>query len=97
MKYLAWILGLFAAAVALAIVAHNPGYVQLVYPPYRIELSLTLFVFLLLLTFVSGYGLVRLITGVLQLPAYVARPVTGSSPAIRLRSCPPIRLNTPEA
>lgn len=71
MKYLAWILGLFAAAVALAIVAHNPGYVQLVYPPYRIELSLTLFVFLLLLTFVSGYGLVRLITGVLQLPAYV--------------------------
>jgi HemY protein len=71
MKYLAWILGLFAAAVALAIVARNPGYVQLVYPPYRIESSLTLFVFLLLLTFVSGYGLVRLINGVLQLPAYV--------------------------
>ena len=73
MKYLAWILGLFAAAVALAVIAHNPAFVLLVYPPYRIELSLTLFVVLLLLTFVSGYVLVRLITGVLQLPAYVRK------------------------
>lgn len=73
MKYLAWILGLFAAAVALAIVARNPGYILLVYPPYRIELSLTLSVILLLSTFVSGYGLVRLIIGVLQLPAYVRK------------------------
>jgi HemY protein len=71
MKYLAWILGLFAAAVVLPIVLHNPGYVLLVYPPYRIELSLTLFVVLSLLAFVSGYGLVRLIIGVLRLPAYV--------------------------
>jgi HemY protein len=71
MKYLAWILGLFVLAVALAIVAHNPGYVLLVYPPFRIELSLTLFVALWLLVFVSGYGLVRLIVGVLQLPAFV--------------------------
>lgn len=71
MKYLAWILGLFAAAVVLPIVLHNPGYVLLVYPPYRIELSLTLFVALWLLTFVSGYGLVRLLIGVLRLPAFV--------------------------
>lgn len=71
MKYLAWILGLFAAAVAFTIAAHNPGYVLLVYPPYRIELSLTLFVVLLLLAFVSGYGLVRLTVGVLGMPAYV--------------------------
>lgn len=73
MKYLAWILGLFTAAVALAVIAHNPAFVLLVYPPYRIELSLTLFVVLLLLTFVSGYVLVRLISGVLQLPAYVRK------------------------
>ncbi len=73
MKYLAWILGLFAAAVALPIVLKNPGYVLLVYPPYRVELSLTLFVVLSLLTFVSGYGLVRLMIGVLRLPAYVRK------------------------
>ena len=73
MKYLVWILGLFAAAVALTAASHNPAYVLLVYPPYRIELSLTLFIVLLLLTFMFGYGLVRLITGVLQLPAYVRK------------------------
>lgn len=73
MKYLAWILGLFAAAVALAIASHNPAYVLLVYPPYRVEVSFTLFIALLLLTFVSGYGLVRLIVGVLQLPTYARK------------------------
>jgi len=73
MKYLAWILGLFAAAVALTIASQNPAYVLLVYPPYRVEVSFTLFIALLLLAFVSGYVLVRLITGVLQLPAYVRK------------------------
>lgn len=42
MKYLLWTLLLFAAAVALTTASHNPGYVLLVYPPYRIELSLML-------------------------------------------------------
>lgn len=73
MKYLAWILGLFAAAVAIPIVVHNPGYVLLVYPPYRVELSLTLFVVIALLAFVCGYALVRLTIGVLGLPAHVRR------------------------
>ncbi len=73
MKYLAWILGLFAAAVALTIASQNPAYVLLVYPPYRVEVSFTLFVALLLLSFVSVYALVRLIVGVLQLPAQVKR------------------------
>jgi HemY protein len=73
MKYLLWILGLFAAAVALTTVAHNAAYVLFVYPPYRIELSLTLFIAVLLLTFMSGYGLVRLTIAVLQLPSYVLK------------------------
>ncbi|HYR05615.1 MAG TPA: heme biosynthesis HemY N-terminal domain-containing protein [Gallionella sp.] len=73
MKYLLWILLLFAAAVALVTAAHNPAYVLLVYPPYRIELSLTLFVFLLMLAFVFGYGLLRLMFAVVQLPTYVRR------------------------
>jgi HemY protein len=73
MKYLAWIIGLFAVAVALAILSHNPAYVLLVYPPYRIEVSFTLFIGLLLLTIAFIYGLMRMIAGVLQLPDYVRK------------------------
>src|SRR5512137_716119 len=71
MKWLLWLLGLFAAAVAVMLVARNPGYVQFVYPPYRMELSLTLFVFLLLAIFVVAYLLLRLFFFTLQLPEYV--------------------------
>ena len=73
MKYLLWILLLFAAAVALVTASHNPAYVLLVYPPYRIDLSLTLFIILLVLTFAFGYGLLRLMFAVVQLPAYVRK------------------------
>ncbi|OGS81245.1 MAG: heme biosynthesis protein HemY [Gallionellales bacterium GWA2_55_18] len=73
MKYLLWILLLFAAAVALVTASHNPGYVLLVYPPYRIELSLTLFIALSMFAFISGYGLVRLTIAALQLPTYVRK------------------------
>jgi len=71
MKSLAWFLALFAVAVAITLAAHNPGYVQLVYPPYRIELSLTLFIFILLAIFVILYLALRLITAALHLPEYV--------------------------
>jgi HemY protein len=71
MKALVWLLALFAAAVALTLAAHNPGYVQLVYPPYRVELSLTLFVLSLLGLFILGYMVVRLLLAALRLPAYV--------------------------
>lgn len=73
MKYLIWILVLFAAAVALTAASHNPAYLLLVYPPYRIELSLILFVSLLLIAFVFGYWLVRLAIATLQLPEYVRK------------------------
>jgi HemY protein len=71
MKGLLWLLGLFAAAVAVMLAARNPGYVQLVYPPYKMEISLTLFVFALLVVFVLAYLLVRLSVATLQLPVYV--------------------------
>jgi len=74
MKHLLWILGLSvtAAAVALATAAmRSASYVLLVYPPYRVELSLLLFAFLSLATFVFGYGLVRLTISILHLPVYV--------------------------
>lgn len=73
MKYLLWLLLLFAAAVALTVAAHNHAYVLLVYPPYRIELSLTLFIVLLLLAFVFGYVLLRLILATARLPGYVRK------------------------
>jgi len=73
MRYLVWILGLFGAAVALAVAAHNSGYVLMVLPPYRIELSITLFVSVLLLFLVLGYFLIRMTFGLIQLPAYVRK------------------------
>ena len=73
MRYLLWLLLLFAAAVALTTAAHNPAYVLLVYPPYRIELSLTLFIILLLLVFVFAHALLRLIFATMQLPGYVRK------------------------
>ncbi len=73
MRWLLWLLGLFAAAVAVMLAARNSGYVQFVYPPYKLEVSLTLFVFALIAFFVSGYLLVRLAFITLQLPQYVRR------------------------
>lgn len=71
MKFLLWLLGLFALAVALTLASHNPGYVLLVYPPYRMEMSLSLFVAALLLLFMFGYLMLRLLIAALNLPAYV--------------------------
>jgi HemY protein len=71
MRWLLWLLGLFAAAVAVMLAARNPGYVQFVYPPYKVEMSLTLFVFSFFAFFVAGYLLVRLVFVTLQLPEYV--------------------------
>lgn len=68
MKLLVWILGLFAAAVIVAMAANNPGYVLLVYPPYRIELSLTLFVSGLFLLMALVYLGLRLALAILRLP-----------------------------
>jgi HemY protein len=71
MKTLFWLLGLFAAAVAVMLAARHPGYVQFVYPPYRMEMSLTLFALALAGIFVLTYMLLRLAIATLQLPQYV--------------------------
>jgi HemY protein len=71
MKFLFWLIALFALAVALTLAAHNPGYVLLVYAPYRIELSLSLFVVGLLALFVFCHLSLRLLSAALNLPAYV--------------------------
>lgn len=71
MKFLFWLLLLFALAVALVLAAHNPGYVLLAYPPYRVEMSLTLFLFLLLALFIAAYSVLHLALAALRLPEYV--------------------------
>ncbi|MBI5919627.1 MAG: heme biosynthesis protein HemY [Nitrosomonadales bacterium] len=71
MKLLVWFLVLAAAAVALTLASHNPGYVLLVYAPYRIELSLTLFTFGLFGLFVLSFLAAQLLTTALNLPEKV--------------------------
>ena len=71
MKYLISMLVLFAAAVALSALLKNEAYVLLVYPPYRIEFSLRLFVVMFVVLFALGYWLAQLAALTLRLPAVV--------------------------
>ncbi|MGE5769837.1 MAG: heme biosynthesis HemY N-terminal domain-containing protein [Betaproteobacteria bacterium] len=74
MKSLFWLLMLFAAAVAVALGARlNDGYVLLVLPPYRTEISLNLFVVALLGLIVLLHLLLRSITAMMSLPARARR------------------------
>ncbi len=72
MRALIWLIGIFALAAGLATAASvNTGYVLLVVPPYRVQLSLNLVIIGLLLAFVLGYLLVRLVRRTLALPGAV--------------------------
>lgn len=72
MKVLLWTLAILLLAVALTMVAiHNTGYVVLIYPPYRIELTLNLLLVLLATAFLFAYGLLRIARHALRLPAHV--------------------------
>lgn len=60
MRSLFWVLALFALAVAVALGARlNDGYVLLVFPPWRAEISLNLFLLALAALFVALYVLLR--------------------------------------
>jgi HemY protein len=71
MRSLVWLLVLFASAVAVTLASHNSGYVLLVYPPYRVEMSLALFLIGSVIVFISSYVLVRLVSAAVHLPQYV--------------------------
>lgn len=72
MRTLFWMLAILVLAVALTMAAlFNAGYVLLVLPPYRVELSLSLMIFLMLAVFFLAYGLIRLGISTLNLPAEV--------------------------
>ncbi|WP_338771905.1 heme biosynthesis protein HemY [Massilia sp. METH4] len=62
-----------AAAIGIAVTArYNPGNVVLFYPPYRMDLSLNIFVVLQVLLFVLLYAVVRAVRATVKMPERVA-------------------------
>jgi HemY protein len=73
MRLLLWLVALMAAAIGIAVTARfNPGNVVLFYPPHRLDMSLNLFVVLLVLLFLAFYVLVRALKSTLKMPERVA-------------------------
>jgi HemY protein len=69
MRVLIWVIGLFALAVGLTVTAHyNGGYVLVVLPTHRIELSANLAIILLLIAFAVFYALARTLLLALDMP-----------------------------
>ena len=72
MRFALWSVILAAVAVGIALFArHSTGYVVIVSSPYRIELSLTLLIFLILAGYLAFYTLARLITTLIAIPERV--------------------------
>lgn len=68
-----WLAFLFALAAVIATLGHfDAGQVLLVYPPYRIDISLNLFVVSIVALFVVLYALTRIARNVWQMPRRVA-------------------------
>lgn len=73
MRSLFWLLTLAALATGVALLGRvSDGYVLLVVPPWRVDLSLNLFVVLQLLVLVAVYLLLRAIAVTLDMPRVVA-------------------------
>jgi HemY protein len=72
MRALLWGLGLFAVAVGLVIAArYNNGFVLVVLPPWRAELSLNLAIILAVALFVLVYAVVRTVIVTVTMPLRV--------------------------
>ena len=70
---LLWLALLFAIAVALATVGRfDAGQVLFVYPPYRVDVSLNLFVIGIVVAFVLFYAILRFVRNVVTMPRRVA-------------------------
>ncbi|WP_191090426.1 heme biosynthesis protein HemY [Dechloromonas sp. CZR5] len=72
MRGLFWVVALFAVAVAVALGARlNDGYLLLVVPPWRVEVSLNLFALALFGLFVAFYAAMRVTLATFGLPKRV--------------------------
>jgi HemY protein len=73
MRGLIWFVLLFAAAAALALIGvFDGGQVLLVMPPYRVDVSLNLFVVALVVSFIVIYAVLRAVRSVLKMPQRVS-------------------------
>jgi len=73
MRFFLWLLALMALAIGVAVTARfNPGNVVLFYPPHRIDLSLNLFVVLMLALFALLYLVIGALRSTMQMPHRVA-------------------------
>jgi HemY protein len=74
MRFLIWVIAIFALAAAVAMLADaNQGYLLLVFPPYRMQVSLNLAIVVLLLSFIVAHVGIRLVSRTMDLPGRVAR------------------------
>jgi HemY protein len=74
LRGLLWLALLFVLAVVLATVGHfDAGQVLIVYPPYRIDVSLNLVVVGIVALFIVLYALIRIARNVWTMPQRVAR------------------------
>jgi HemY protein len=72
MRFLFWVVVLFALAVGASLLTeYDQGYALIVAPPYRIELSLILFVLIYVALLTGGYLLLRTTVITLDLPRRV--------------------------
>ena len=72
MRILLWLLALFALAVGVSLaLGYNEGYVLVILPPWRAELSLNLFVVAVIGSFLLGHLLLRMVSHTLRLPRAV--------------------------
>lgn len=72
MRWLIWLLIIAAAAVAVTLIAGlGEGYVLLVVPPWRVDLSLNIAVLVAALIVVAGYLLMHAVVITLSMPARV--------------------------
>ncbi|MBD5802120.1 putative protoheme IX biogenesis protein [Azoarcus sp. Aa7] len=74
MRALIWLIGIFALAAGVAMLASvNDGYVLVVVPPWRVQLSLNLLIVGLIVAFVSAYAVLRVIRRTMALPGRVVQ------------------------
>ncbi len=71
-RWVLWLLALAAVAVGIALAGrHGSGYVVMVVPPWRIELSVMLFVILAIAGFALAYWMIRLAVASYHLPRHM--------------------------
>lgn len=72
MRWLLWFLLILVVAIGLSLFAsNNEGYVLIVRPPYRLELSFNLLIILIILSFIVLHLLLRMMNYARRLPANV--------------------------